>query len=362
MEKHLYQNVGTKLNPRYVLNFHKLAKEPANFWIILSGREHQGKTTNALQFAREQYIKHGYKTVCFYNTKNMIENKTKLISANKKFYPDDWKNVKVGELGIYDVPRQEHFIYFAYVNNTGSFKIGGRDPDIRYIIYDEFNENWQQTIGDKQVSNFESLLQSSFQSFSKKHIRDQYKVFILGNVQTVTTPLLSRMNVKHLPKQELEVMEYGKFIVNLFNPRTLNEKELHKQMQDNWLFSMSKMFGNLDTNYIGDMLKDDLTCVVPPDLHYRYKVKHNNRYLKVGEYMYLKSWYSKDNNPFFEYVEEIPENAFVICIKRKYQEAGVKFSSELKKQLDMQLQQGMLYFDSSTSKVRLLMNLVNIKL
>ena len=83
MKKQFYQQIRDN---RWVLDFHKIAAERINVWVIISARESQGKTINAIQYVRERYLKTGETALLCFNTEDMWPLPDKLIGANKEFY------------------------------------------------------------------------------------------------------------------------------------------------------------------------------------------------------------------------------------------------------------------------------------
>lgn len=195
-----YQRV--KIDGRYVkvLDFSKIAKEKRTFNVILSERSKQGKTFNILEYLIHQYKNHGHRAVWIFNTRIQLErNLQRLISPNKKVNPKKWRFVSVNAHGI--KISNKWFVYFETIT-TAYLSKSGRDPSVKNVVYDEFNEGLR-TIQGKQGQQFSTIIRS----YAKTHSNDDYPQFwIFGNQKTMAVPLLSQLGIVSLDP-ELQLID-----------------------------------------------------------------------------------------------------------------------------------------------------------
>ena len=346
----------------WFLDYHKLSADIANLWIIMSGREHQGKTTNALQFAREKYLRDNEKSVWIFNCVNDIPPRDKFLAANMEFYPNDWENVELNENGLIDTNTKQIFLYFAFISSSRKLKMGGRDQRVRYIFYDEFNEGLDR-IGHRQVLAFHSIVSSSFSSKGKpKASIDKLKIFLMSNNITSDVPLLTKWKINRLPKEEIEEYQIkDNFLIKLFNPKTSFQKKKQTLLRENWLYSMSDSLGMYDLRIVGRSLLDNNQGVVPPAQQDFYKVHTKNHYIKVSGDYFLKLWWNEERHHFVELCESIPNENNIFCVAKKDWEHGVIMSYELRDRVEKRIKNQTFWFDSYVAKVLLLRSFGVIK-
>ena len=252
MIKEFYQKVknydGESLE---VINIPAFLNLGTHINIVLSGRETQGKTTTMLQFIREQYIKHNYRSVLIFNTLDKIrQSSSKLLSANRAIYPEEWDGVQVRLKGLFDKKNlNTPFCYFATINNFQSNKLGGRDPLVKYVFYDEFNEGLRGITQSQNIA-LENILMSANKNIT---------LFLFGNRVSMDIPIFTDLEIGGIEK-ELDIKHYSKrlgkdrlehyFTVLLYVPNMNKDTELKqhdirlpKPNGNDWRHMLSYQFG-----------------------------------------------------------------------------------------------------------------------
>ena len=286
-------------------------------------------------------------------------SRTKIISANRKLYPEQWLNVIVDAEGVYDTSTKEYFIIFQTLMSAHNAKVGTRDLDIKYIIYDEFNEGLLK-INTRQKDLFDTLMFSMFSP--RGGDIDSCKIFIFGNTLSVDVPLLRDLGILFLPKGDLEVRKYGSLILNIYCPKTNDEERAQLAGSKNWLYDFSKMMGTYEKSVIGDVSIDNYKGVVPQEEHHNFKQYTDFNYLKVDEDFFLKLWSNgKEGNDtlFLEYKKNNDGSHYTFTFKSALLEPAIFLRKDLRAEYLTYLEQENVFFDSITSK-RGLINLLNI--
>lgn len=340
MIKRFYQNVINENKKQIkVLDLDAILKENAQINIILSERGAQGKTTTMFQFIKAKWDKHDYKSILIFNVETMFKfGLAKMISFNKIIYPDDWDGVKCTMDGLID-KNGEKFCYFLPLSKYHNFKVGTRDPSIRYIFWDEIGEA-TRTVKTKMANSFDSILHST---------NPNVRCFLFGNRATISVNIINSYGFNSITK-ELE-FNYIDNLKVLFYVPTKTEKEKRKlQTSKNWIFSHSKAVGTYDMSVMNSADFDNYENVVPKSKSEFYRIYTDNIFIH-HENRYIKIWRGNYGEFFLDLMPiKFPTPTKIIVLKLKYIEVGFIFDGNMRIHLFSLLQNKHLYFDSLLCK------------
>ncbi len=332
-----------------VLDFQNVIKEGFFINFIISQRGAIGKTFGAKEFALDEFIKYGKKTVWVVNTGEQIKKeKTRFLKNNKQVFPDKWDDVEMeGDNVFY---KGKEFIRLIALSGAEKEK-GARDNQISYIIYDEFNVCLQM-INTKQYD----LLDNLFNTFSNvMEQKTTLKCFIFGNNKTVAVPIFNTLKIKTLiPELQQKITDDGLKLFQVYHP-TVNVKVANKRYKNNPIYRLGMITGNAYHSFLNENLYD-IDFAVVGEITDENLIENKWKFITtiVVEKNYFELW--KRNRIFYFQGLETKKMKYgryesqIICGRKQDLEPLYFYNSDLKNILIEKFKNEEVGFDSIITK------------
>ncbi len=255
----------TLKNGSKVLDFHKIAAEGHRINIIMSERGAQGKTFNVKEYALDQYLKKGHKTLWILNAQDQIEKSIVKFTVDNAKVNKKWDDFAVDSHGVYLLNKKnnshrlrdnrEYFLYFSAIINAGKHK-NSRDSDVKILVYDEFNE-YINTVWNIQHIQFDSLLHS----YSVPQAdNEETQIFMFGNQKGVAVPILQKLGFDKITGEET-IKKYSSIFTSWMYVPTKNKIEMEK-IEKHWMYQFSKILGLADQSFLNKPREENLDGIV----------------------------------------------------------------------------------------------------
>lgn len=265
----------TLKNGKKVFDFNKIAEKGFLMNVLITERGARGKTFNAKEFIREQYLKHQARSLWIMNTEGLL---TKQISDfTKDFFKPSvtkmlpkssltfWDNITMTGAVSNNLARMDYkdneVLKFLMINHAELMK--GARVGYRYFFWDEFNV--KANVIRKPIDLFDSLLHSLEDLVSLHGGQQELQGFIFGNNKSLNNPILTHMGITHLEHEISEIRDqYGKPLVLIIAPQIqgVQIKQLEEDNKNNSIYQFSKLIGTAEHSYYNQSLHDEVNNVI----------------------------------------------------------------------------------------------------
>lgn len=316
-----------------------------------------GKTSRQKNYLRDQYLKTGEKAIWLMNTDIQIKSEVKnFVESNKQVWPELWEGVEMQGNYAVDTNTGEWFIQLIDLKGQHKQK-GSRDPRVKHITYEEFNEGLTH-IGSSQTYLFENSI-ATYTDVASVSDGNDLRVTIFGNMRTLSTDLLVKLGVKVVTDEETFYYDpiYNQPLLYIYAP-TIPKNQLEDEHKNDWAFRLGRLTGNGDHIHGNTSVLDDVNGIREIDTESigatpisQYKI--NGSYFLL--YRFSHPEIDKGKKRFYlKYIKQPLPHLDIVAGNKKDMEQGLKYTPELKHVFLDWISKERLYFDTMNTKLRAL--------
>lgn len=274
-KRRLSSFLQTLKNGKEVFDFNKIAKSGFPIHLFMTARGTMGKTFNAKEFIREQFQKHGRKSIWLMNSVRQLEREIAVFledffkESTRKLLPketvDFWRKCKIkgntenNTCSLYY--ENEEVIKFLSMNHAELMK--GARVGYSYVFYDEHNVK-AEVVRDI-VKKFDSLIHSLEDLVSLHNSSQAVQIFIFGNNKSLNNKLINNMGIRVLQHEISELTTddgFFKLALVIAPQYSENQREdIEEANKHNWIYHMSKQLGEHKHSYFNESSLDDINKI-----------------------------------------------------------------------------------------------------
>lgn len=269
------------LNGRKAVDYDKIDKEGFPINIIITERMVRVKTYGAKSFIFNKFKDESAKTLWIRNTNSVVEKESMnfLSDVSPDLIDVKIRNIQGTPTLFYN---KKPFLYMASLTTPTSIR-GSRNY-CKYVVWDEFNDNMSY-VKNKIVRNFHDML-SSTGKLLEPHMKNERKIFILGNNQTLNHPLLVSWGITAIEKEVTKIYDDkgNPFILILFPILSDDEKKQVKEINSNNFEYYSAVLSGVANHIYYNMSNFD-------ELNYVFKYFKPTTERKIKDFLFKNNFW-----------------------------------------------------------------------